>query len=122
MANPSSITVVGLGSGGEDQLTLGILKALEQASVRYVRTADHPAVADLKRRAIVFESFDRIYEKHDAFEDVYEAIADELLSAAAARPGESVLYAVPGHPMVAERAVQLLRERAPAHARRGKLP
>jgi len=113
MDRKSSITVVGLGSGGEDQLTLGTLKALEQASRRYVRTADHPAVADLKLRDIGFESFDRLYEKHDAFEQVYEAIAGELLGAAAESPGEAIVYAVPGHPMVAERTVQLLRQRAP---------
>jgi len=114
MDNKPLITVVGLGSGGEDQLTLGALKALEQASRRFARTADHPAVADLKLRNIEFESFDRIYEARDSFEDVYEAIADELFAAAGDRPGESVLYAVPGHPMVAERTVQLLRQRAPA--------
>jgi len=113
MDNKSSITVVGLGSGGEDQLTLGTLKALEKASKRYVRTVDHPAVADLKLRDIGFDSFDRLYEKHEEFGRVYEAIADELLAAAADNPGETIVYAVPGHPMVAERTVQLLRQRAP---------
>jgi tetrapyrrole methylase family protein/MazG family protein len=106
------ITVVGLGSGGEDQLTLGTLKALEGASRRYVRTEDHPAVADLKLRGIAFESFDRVYEKQESFGEVYEIIASELLGTAASRPGEAIVYAVPGHPMVAERTVQLLRERA----------
>jgi len=109
-----SITIVGLGSGGEDQLTLGTLKVLEQASRRYLRTADHPAVADLKLRGIAFESYDRLYEKLESFEEVYEAIASELLAEAAGRPGETIVYAVPGHPMVAERTVRLLRERAPA--------
>lgn len=110
---PPSITVVGLGSGGEDQLTLGTLKALEQTKRRYVRTADHPAVADLKQRDITFESYDRLYERLDSFEEVYETIASELLAAARSHENEIVLYAVPGHPMVAERTVQLLRERAP---------
>lgn len=112
---PASITIIGLGSGGEDQLTLGALKALEDASRRYVRTADHPAVADLSKRDIVFEPFDSIYEQQDAFEDVYEAIADRLLSLTQDLPAsETIVYAVPGHPMVAERAVQLLCHRAPA--------
>ncbi|MFC4600580.1 nucleoside triphosphate pyrophosphohydrolase [Cohnella hongkongensis] len=113
MNNKPAITVVGLGSGGEDQLTLGTLKALEGASRRYVRTADHPAVADLRRRDIVFDSFDRLYERFDDFEHVYDAIAGELLDAAENDPGETIVYAVPGHPMVAERSVQLLRQRAP---------
>jgi tetrapyrrole methylase family protein/MazG family protein len=108
-----SITVVGLGSGGEDQMTLGVLKVLEQSRLRYVRTADHPAVSDLSRRDIVFESFDSLYETHSAFEDVYDAIAESLLQIAQQSVGDPVVYAVPGHPMVAERTVLLLRERAP---------
>src|SRR5690606_13690348 len=78
-----TITIVGLGSGGEDQLTLGTLKAIEQASHRYVRTNDHPAVRDLRARGIVFdESFDFLYEQHDQFEAVYEAIVSVLIEAA----------------------------------------
>ncbi|CAI6084702.1 nucleoside triphosphate pyrophosphohydrolase [Cohnella sp. JJ-181] len=109
-----SITVVGLGSGGEDQLTLGILKSLESAGVRYCRTADHPAVADLARRGIAMQPFDALYERSDSFEQVYEDIAETLLREAAAHPEQPVAYAVPGHPMVAERTVQLLRERSEA--------
>lgn len=108
------IVVVGLGSGGEDQLTLGIMKRLEQTSRRYVRTAIHPAVADLQRRGIVFQSFDALYDRYETFEEVYEAIVEALLHAASDLPaGESLVYAVPGHPMVAERTVQLLRQRTP---------
>jgi len=109
---PPSITVIGLGSGGEDQLTLGTLKRLEQSAYRYLRTADHPAVADLKLRNITFESFDSLYEQLDSFEAVYEAITQELFEAAKRHEDETILYAVPGHPMVAERTVQLLRQRA----------
>lgn len=108
---PPSITVVGLGSGGEDQLTLGVLKALEQSSHRYVRTADHPTVGDLHKRGIEFDSFDTLYERHGSFDEVYESIAAALFQTAKRHPGENIIYAVPGHPMVAERTVQLLRER-----------
>jgi len=106
-----SITIVGLGSGGEDQLTLGILKRLESSSYRYARTADHPAIADLAARGIAFESFDTLYQSHNAFEEVYDAIADKLLNLAEEHPSDRIIYAVPGHPMVAERTVQLLRGR-----------
>ncbi|WP_239618996.1 nucleoside triphosphate pyrophosphohydrolase [Cohnella mopanensis] len=109
---PPSITVVGLGSGGEDQLTLGTLKVLEQSARRYLRTADHPVVSDLKLRNITFESFDRLYEQLDSFEEVYETIAQQLIEASKRYTGETIIYAVPGHPMVAERTVQLLRQRA----------
>ncbi len=110
---PPTITVVGLGSGGEDQLTLGTLKVLEQSARRFARTADHPAIVDLMLRQIAFDSFDRLYESLETFEEVYEAITQELLETAKRHVDETIVYAVPGHPMVAERAVQLLRQRAP---------
>ncbi|RUS47255.1 nucleoside triphosphate pyrophosphohydrolase [Cohnella sp. AR92] len=107
-----SITIVGLGSGGEDQLTLGILKKLESSSFRFARTAEHPAIADLAARGLSFESFDSLYESLNGFEEVYEAIAGKLLDLAEEHRSATIIYAVPGHPMVAERTVQLLRGRA----------
>ncbi|EFM10890.1 MazG family protein [Paenibacillus curdlanolyticus YK9] len=129
MATQSRLTVVGLGSGDADQLTLGVWRRLQNASRLFVRTEHHPMMALLRENEIAYESFDRFYEQHDNFPDVYEAIATELVSLALAssiselpeglaapthaaissNPG--IVYAVPGHPMVAERAVQLLRER-----------
>lgn len=111
MIMAASITVVGLGSGDESQLTLGVLSRLEAAGTVYIRTSDHPVVAYLQeKRGITFSSFDRIYEAHDSFEAVYEAITAELLELA--RSGEKpVVYAVPGHPFVAERTTALLKER-----------
>ncbi|MCD1163451.1 bifunctional methyltransferase/pyrophosphohydrolase YabN [Peribacillus frigoritolerans] len=107
----NEITIIGLGAGDLEQLPLGIYKKLVQAEQCYVRTADHPVIGDLKREGINFTAFDGIYEKHDQFEDVYEEIAETLLDEASNR---SVLYAVPGHPMVAEKTVQLLLEKGPA--------
>jgi len=106
------ITVVGLGTGDEDQLTLGIWKKLQNAERLYLRTDRHPMVAMLRDNGIRFESFDSLYESNDRFEQVYEAIAEELLRLAKEANGELV-YAVPGHPMVAEMTVQLLRARCP---------
>ncbi|WP_282943683.1 nucleoside triphosphate pyrophosphohydrolase [Paenibacillus sp. RC67] len=106
------IVVVGLGSGDEDQLTLGVWKKLKQAERIYLRTDQHPMVKMLRENDIAFESFDTLYESRDTFEQVYEAIADELLRKAKAVQGD-LLYAVPGHPMVAEMTVQLLKARCP---------
>lgn len=107
-----AITVVGLGSGDADQLTLGVWRRLQNASRLYVRTEHHPMMSLLQENGIRYESFDRFYEAHDSFPDVYEAIASELISLASSADSSSdILYAVPGHPMVAERTVQLLRER-----------
>ncbi|MEF2968744.1 nucleoside triphosphate pyrophosphohydrolase [Paenibacillus sp. M1] len=111
------ITVVGLGSGDPDRLTLGSLKLLREAEERYVRTKDHPVVAWLEETGVTFTSFDEVYESKDDFPSVYEEITERLIaSAKSAGEGKSVLYAVPGHPMVAEATVKLLRERCPGEA------
>ncbi|MEY8188137.1 nucleoside triphosphate pyrophosphohydrolase [Peribacillus simplex] len=107
----NEITIIGLGAGDLDQLPLGIYKKLIQTEQCFVRTIDHPVIGDLKKEGINFTAFDGIYEKHDQFEAVYEEIAGTLLQEASNR---SVLYAVPGHPMVAEKTVQLLLEKGPA--------
>lgn len=102
------ITVVGLGSGDPDQLTLGVWRKLQEAKHRYVRTSGHPMMQMLASHGLAYQSFDTVYEQAESFPAVYEEIAARLLDAA--RQQGEVLYAVPGHPMVAEKTVQLLRE------------
>ncbi|MGU3473732.1 nucleoside triphosphate pyrophosphohydrolase [Paenibacillus sp. D51F] len=111
-----SITVAGLGTGDADQLTLGIWRRLQAAAKVYVRTEKHPMMSMLHEQGIAVEPFDRFYEESDSFPEVYDRIVAELASLAKAdfeSSGSGILYAVPGHPMVAERTVQLLREVCP---------
>lgn len=113
------ITVVGLGSGDSDQLTLGVWRRLQAADRIFVRTAQHPMMAIFEENNIAYRSFDSLYEDNDSFPDVYKAIAEALIAEALhpSKPStaaiQSLIYAVPGHPMVAERTVQLLREQCP---------
>ncbi|WP_314590659.1 nucleoside triphosphate pyrophosphohydrolase [Paenibacillus terrigena] len=104
-----SITVLGLGSGDPDQLTLGNWKKLQSATHVFVRTEHHPMMTLLQDEGIAYTSFDSLYEQHDDFPEVYRAITDRLIALA----GEhgKIVYAVPGHPMVAESTVQQLRQR-----------
>jgi tetrapyrrole methylase family protein/MazG family protein len=106
------ITVVGLGSGDEDQLTFGIWRKLQSSPLIYVRTAQHPAIQMLRKHNLHFHSFDPIYEQNNKFADVYETITDQLI-AAALEHRQEIIYAVPGHPMVAERTSQLLKQKCP---------
>ena len=103
------VVIIGLGAGALDQLSIGVYKQLTQSNNVILRTREHPVVRDLEKEGFQFDSFDYIYEKYEQFEEVYEEICRELLKRAAA---ETILYAVPGHPLVAERSVQLLIERA----------
>lgn len=103
-----TIEVIGLGAGDIEQLPLGIYrKLIAQEQTLFVRTADHPVIKELDAESITYQSFDAAYESKDEFQAVYETIVQTLLQAAEREP---ILYAVPGHPMLAEQTVQLLLE------------
>jgi tetrapyrrole methylase family protein/MazG family protein len=100
------ITVVGLGFGNEDSLTLSTWKLLTSGQPLFLRTKDHPITPWLLDQNITYTTFDEIYTQYDTFAPVYEAIVSQLFSFADQHG--AIIYAVPGHPMVAERTVQLL--------------
>ena len=98
------ITVVGLGPGNGRLLTREAWEVLTSAGVVHFRTTRHPAVDDLPA-AITRESFDYLYDSADTFEEVYSQIVQELLRLGAEA---DIVYAVPGHPFVAESTVTRL--------------
>lgn len=102
--------IVGLGAGDLEQLPLGVYRLLQGEKPKYLRTKEHPVVQELEQEGIKYRSFDDIYEKHDEFSAVYDEICEVLLAKAET---ETLIYAVPGHPLVAERTVQLLLEQGP---------
>lgn len=104
------ITIVGLGAGDLNQLPLGIYRILKSTEKIYLRTKEHPVIQELEQEGFIYTSFDHVYEKHERFEDVYEEIMNLLLEAA---KQDEIVYAVPGHPLVAEKTVQLLLEEGP---------
>ncbi|GAB7387209.1 nucleoside triphosphate pyrophosphohydrolase [Bacillaceae bacterium] len=101
------IEIVGLGAGDAKQLTLGVYEKLREAKEVWLRTERHPVVAFLKEKGIVFHSYDHFYERFATFADVYRAIGEDLLQRVKQRESPLV-YAVPGHPLVAEATVQFL--------------
>ncbi len=105
----AKVIVVGLGPGSRDSLPAVNLEVLKGARRLFLRTGVHPVVDWLKGQGIAFDTFDEYYEHADSFEDVYRQISDDVL--VAAEQG-SVVYAVPGHPLVAETAVDMIIRRA----------
>ncbi|HUH98428.1 MAG TPA: nucleoside triphosphate pyrophosphohydrolase [Anaerolineales bacterium] len=93
------ITLLGLGPGDPDQLTREAWQVLSSAAEIYLRTRQHPTIAGLPPRTTI-HSFDELYEDGESFEEVYAAITHKILEAG--RREEGVIYAVPGHPFVAE--------------------
>lgn len=104
------IYVVGLGPGEYEQMPIGVIRHLLGSLPVYLRTDQHPVVEQLVAEGMTYQSFDAIYEKHQDFLAVYEEIVAFLLE----RAKESdIVYATPGHPLLAEYAVQLLFQKSP---------
>lgn len=102
------IKIVGLGPGSPDALTIGTINTLKDGLNIYLRTEKHPTVDYLKRFNINFLAYDSAYEENESFDEVYLSIAKDLV-----KKHEEVgnlIYAVPGHPFVAERSVTILLE------------
>jgi tetrapyrrole methylase family protein/MazG family protein len=100
------IHVLGLGPGTKSDLPLGVYQRIKQASPLYVRTREHPVVAQLEAEGVQIVSFDRVYEKEKDFQHVYEKIVSYLLTEV--QKEHEIYYAVPGHPLVAEQTVRML--------------
>ncbi|MBM4765306.1 nucleoside triphosphate pyrophosphohydrolase [Bacillus sp. B15-48] len=109
----NKILVLGLGAGDLNQIPYGVYKSLTKEKTVYLRTKEHPVVSQLEAEGFHFSSFDSIYEQNDEFSAVYEKICETLLEKASTET--KIIYAVPGHPLVAEKTVQLLLERAPKY-------
>lgn len=104
------ITIIGLGPGDFGLITLDTWNKITNADKLILRTAIHPTVADLDKRNIKYISCDEFYEQGNSFDEVYNNIAQKLITEAKA--GHDVVYAVPGSPFVAERTVVIIREQA----------
>ncbi len=104
-----TITILGLGPGNPAHLTREAWALLTEAQELYLRTVRHPTVGGLPTHLTV-RSFDYLYETLPDLLSVYNAIVDEILTLG--RRPQGVIYAVPGHPRVAESSVAGVLARA----------
>jgi tetrapyrrole methylase family protein/MazG family protein len=111
----TAITIIGLGPGRWDDLTLAAQACFAQAEQTgapvYFRTYIHPTVEPLRQAFpnLRCESFDSFYEESDDWTTLYQRMAQHVCELAAQQP---LLYAVPGHPLMAEASVQLILQQA----------
>ncbi len=103
----NKLTIIGLGPGSKEFLTLDAFEQLTKKGKVYLRTLKHPVVQFLQNEGAEFESYDSFYDQFDTFDEVYEAIAEDVVSKLSNEP---IIYGVPGNPFVAERSVELLIE------------
>jgi len=91
----NTIQIIGLGAGGEEDLTIRAHKALLEKIPTFVRTDRHPLVKEL-RKSINIVSFDDYFEKYETFDQVYENILHTLLEEA--RQHGKINYCTAGSP------------------------
>jgi tetrapyrrole methylase family protein / MazG family protein len=105
----STITLLGLGPGDPSLLTRQAWEIISSTPEIFLRTVQHPTVAGFPP-SIQIHSFDDLYEQLPSFDYVYAHIIDQVLSLGA-RP-QGVVYAVPGHPFIAEATCPEIARRA----------
>ena len=103
------ITLLGLGPGDPELLTRQAWQLLQSIPEIYLRTRQHPTVQGMPA-ALHIHSFDNIYETQSSFTDVYAQIIEQVLELGK-RP-QGVVYAVPGHPFIAEATCPEIARRA----------
>ncbi len=101
------VRVVGLGPGARGDVTQRTAQLIETSPIVRFRTRVHPNADAFPSVA----SYDDLYERADSFDELYDAIVDDLVGLAHDAANHEVLYVVPGSPVVAERTVELLRLR-----------
>jgi len=102
------IHVVGLGPGDPRHVTQETRELLRSGVPVLLRTRHHPSAEVLAPGA---DDCDDLYAAGASFDDVYATIAARVLEKSQTGP---VVFAVPGHPLIAERAVALLLAEARA--------
>ncbi|APH15206.1 MazG family protein [Clostridium sporogenes] len=100
------INIIGLGPGSKESITLGTIDSLKTVDKVFLRTEKHPTVEYINKLGITYETFDGEYEVGESFDDVYNSIAKSLIEAS--KNYSDIIYAVPGHPLVAEKSVDIL--------------
>jgi tetrapyrrole methylase family protein/MazG family protein len=116
MTTSTAITILGLGPGRWEDLTIQARALLEQAALDkktvFFRTLIHPIIEPLKHEIpnLSIASFDSFYDEATNWDTLYQRIAQEIYTQAEQQP--PVLYAVPGHPLIGEASVQLILQQA----------
>jgi len=105
----TGITLLGLGPGDPGLLTRQAWEVITEIPEIYIRTRLHPTLSHFPPDLRI-HSFDYLYEDSDSVEQVYKKIVDKIVDLGKFQG--SVVYAVPGHPYVAEATSPEITRRA----------
>lgn len=108
MRNTKAITVVSLGPGPREYLTLGAVETLKKAEKVILRTSLRCGAADyLREIGVQFDTLDFLHEECEDFDELIERAVDYLLAQAEEAP---LCYAV--FDAAADETVAALRKKA----------
>ncbi|MGZ3608980.1 MAG: nucleoside triphosphate pyrophosphohydrolase [Ktedonobacteraceae bacterium] len=116
MTISTAITILGLGPGRWEDLTIQARAILEQAAkdekTVCFRTLIHPIIEPLKHEIpdLHITSFDSFYDEASNWNTLFQRIAQEIFSQV--EQYHTVVYAVPGHPLIGEASVRLILQQA----------
>jgi tetrapyrrole methylase family protein/MazG family protein len=105
----TGITLLGLGPGDPQLLTRQAWSLITNISDIYLRTRQHPVVAYFPKDLRI-HTYDHLYENGESFKQVYDKIVNSVLELG--RDSGEIVYAVPGHPFVAEATSPEISRRA----------
>ena len=100
------ITIVGLGPGDYSLISQGALDVLKSSDNIFIRTRKHPVLEKIENNT-EFIDLDYFYDQEENFDNVYENIAKYIIQQS---KDKDLVYAVPGHPRVAERTVSMIEQ------------
>ena len=98
------ITVVSVGPGDPDLLTVSAVNHLQDSEMIILRTAEHPITDWLKARNMSYISLDDFYNRFEDFDEMHQQMVSFILDQAQIKP---VVYAVPDP--ASDRTVSLLK-------------
>lgn len=113
----SGLTVVGLGPGSWNTLTIEAAETLRSVPEIYIRSSAHSAAATVAAHLgdTAIRDFDDLQASSGSLSEAFAAVAARL--ADLARRPQGVVYAVPGSPYLGDRSVplalELLRDEVP---------
>ncbi|HYX50430.1 MAG TPA: SAM-dependent methyltransferase, partial [Ktedonobacteraceae bacterium] len=116
MTTSTAISILGLGPGRWEDLTIQARAILEQAAADknpvFFRTLIHPIIEPLKQAIpdLRITSFDSFYDEATNWDTLYLRIAQEIFTQA--EQHHPLIYAVPGHPLIGEASVKLILQKA----------
>ena len=81
-----TITVIPLGPGNPELLTIQTVNALHSAKRIILRTSNHPVTAWLDEQNLAWQSLDSFYDAYDNFDEMHQAMADWLWNESSKSP------------------------------------